>query len=903
MFERKFIKLSWVILILFFSLGFFKTAGFSQKLSEDFLKFFHYRSIGPTRQGGRITDIAVPDWKKQPYTFYIACPGGLWKTNNYGNSFEPVFDHQNSIAVGDVAVSWSDPNIVWVGTGEANVAELYGDGLYKSVDGGQTWQHMGLRDSRYIGRIRIHPQNPDVVYVAALGYTFSDNPQRGVYKTIDGGQRWIKSLEIKSNGKFVGAVDLVMDPSNPDVLYAAMWERPEGEGSGIYKTINGGQSWKKLTNGLPQKKLGRIGLDIYLRDPKILYASIIEPKRRVGIYRTDDGGQSWVRRGQAIRGGSFFGQIRVDPNNPDVVYNFQAQMDKSTDGGKNWGRAWRWGGDWHALWINPENSNNILAGYDYGFAMTHDGGQHWYHADELPLAQLYAICVDMDYPYHVYGGMQDFGTWKGPSTNKGYVPIRFEDWSQVGTADGLSCQVDPTDSRWLYLETQNGGLVRFDQKEGIKKRIRYKGDPQLRFNFNSPVLISPHNSQVIYHGANVLLRSDCRGECWQVISPDLSSPEKKHLSRREKGTITTIAESPFKQGVLWAGTDDGNLWLSLDNGGHWEKLNNRLPDNPEYWITRVIASHHYPGTAYVTMSGLRRDDFRPFLYKTEDFGKTWISLTADLPQEPIKVIVEDPKNPNLLFVGTMRAVYVSVDGGQNWTKMKNNMPTIPVYDLVIHPRENDLVVGTHGRGFYITDISPLQELTPEVLTGDVYLFEVEPKVQWKIISQHTRSAQNFAGENEPRGVIINYYLKDKVKDEVKIAILAGDKVLQKIIGTNKPGLNRVIWPFTWKRERTPEERKKFKETRGIPFDSEGEWGQEYFDYYDQLEWYGSEDTEVAINGQSLMTRRHIHDWETDANYKYTRVRPGQYTVVLTVGQKILKKMVLVLKDHWVKDQQ
>jgi len=303
MFYKSLRKLFCLVLVLFFNFSFSVSEGFSQKLSEDFLKFFHYRSIGPTRQGGRIIDIAVPDWKKQPYTFYIACTGGLWKTTNYGNSFEPVFDNQNSIAVGDVAVSWSNSQIVWVGTGEANVAELYGDGVYKSVDGGKTWQHMGLRESRYIGRIRIHPQNPDIVYVAVLGYGFSDNPERGVYKTTNGGQTWIKSLEVKSNGKYVGAVDLVMDPSNPDVLYAAMWDRPEGEGSSIYKTSDGGKSWKKLTNGLPEEKLGRIGIDIYLRNPKILYATILEPKRRVGIYRTDDGGQSWVRRGQAIRGG------------------------------------------------------------------------------------------------------------------------------------------------------------------------------------------------------------------------------------------------------------------------------------------------------------------------------------------------------------------------------------------------------------------------------------------------------------------------------------------------------------------------------------------------------------------------------------------------------------------------
>jgi photosystem II stability/assembly factor-like uncharacterized protein len=876
--------------------------GYGQKLSEDFLKHFHYRSIGPTRQGGRITDVAVPDWKKQPFTFYVGCTGGLWKTSNYGNSFEPVFDSANSIVVGDVAVSWSDPNIVWVGTGETNFIDLYGDGMYKSTDTGRTWTHMGLKNSRYIGRIRIHPENPDILYVAALGYGFSDNPDRGVYKTTDGGRSWIKSLEVMDSGKYVGAVDLVMDPSDPDTLYAAMWDRQDGEGSGVYKTSDAGQSWIKLTNGLPSGKLGRIGIDIYLKDSEIIYATIVEPERRIGIYRTEDGGETWVKRGEAIRGGSFFGQIRVDPNNPQVIYNFQAQMDKSSDGGKTWGRAWRWGGDWHALWINPEDSNNILGGYDYGFAMTHDGGLHWYHADELPLAQFYAIGYDMDYPYNVYGGMQDFGTWKGPSTNKGDVPIRFEDWSQVGTADGFYCQVDPNDSRWLFIETQGGGFLRFDQKEGTKKRLRYGGNPDVRFNFNSPILISPHNSKVVYHGANMLLRSKYRGENWEEISPDLSNAKKGERTRREEGTIVTISESPAQQGVLWAGTDDGNLWITKDNGKNWKKLNDRIPNYTGYWVSRVEASHHFPGTAYVTFSGLRKDDFRPFVYKTEDFGETWVSIAGDLPDEPITVIREDRKNPNLFFVGTERGVYVTIDGGKNWSRIKNNMPSISVHDIAIHPRENDLIVGTHGRGFYITDISPLQDLRPELLAKDVHLFDIEPKVQWKIISQPTRSAQNFAGENEPLGVVVNYYLKDRLEIDVKITVYDGARILQEIAGTAERGLNKVVWPFTWKRERTPEEKEMYKKSRGIPRDSEAEWGQEYFDYYDQLVWYGDEDTEVGIHGQSLMTRRHVNEWETDPDYKFTRVQPGTYTVVLTIGDKVLKKKALVLKDHWVKEQ-
>jgi photosystem II stability/assembly factor-like uncharacterized protein len=881
------------------------TYAWGQQLSREFLKSFHYRSIGPTRQGGRITDIAVPDWEKRPFTFYVACTGGLWKTDSYGNSFQPVIDGLNSICVGDVAVSWSHPDIVWVGTGETNFLDLYGDGVYRSLDGGSTWEHMGLKESRYIGRILIHPEKPEVVYAAALGYGFSDNPDRGVYKTEDGGRTWSKSLAVQNAaGKHVGAVDLVMDPGASDVLFAALWDIQGGEGSGIYKTVDAGKTWQRLERGLPSGEIGRIGIDIYLRDPQVLYATVVEPKRKIGIYRTRDGGRSWEKRGDAIAGGSFFGQIRIDPNDPEVVYNFQAQMDKSTDGGRTWGRAWRWGGDHHALWINPDNSLNILSGYDYGFAMTHDGGKNWYHADELPLAQFYAIGVDMDYPYNVYGGMQDFGTWKGPNTNKGYIPIRFEDWSQVGTADGFYCQVDPNDSRWLYIETQNGGILRFDQVEGTKKRLRYRGE-KVRFNFNSPILISPHNSKVIYHGANMLLRSTYRGENWEEISPDLAKPAKspEERTRRERGTITTVAESPVKQGVLWAGTDDGNLWTSRDSGVNWIPLNNNLPSDNAYLVSRVIASHHYAGTAYVTFNGLRHDDLNPYLYKTTDFGESWTKISGNLPQEPLNVIREDHHNPDLLFVGTDRSVYVTIDNGRNWARMQNNMPAVPVHDLVIHPRENDLVVGTHGRGFYITDISPLQELTPTVLDKDVYFFHIEPRVQWKIISQHTRSAQNFPGENEKRGVAVNYYLKDRYTGEVKVAVYQGKKLLQEIPGSNGPGLNQVIWPFTWKRERTPEEKKLYKRNRGIPRDSEGEWGQEYFDYYDQLEWYGDEDTEVGINGQSLMTRRHINDWETDPDFKYTRVRPGTFTVVLTVGDRTWARRALVLKDHWVKDQQ
>ena len=925
----------------------------AQQLSEDVLRTFHYRAIGPTRQGGRIVDIAVADQEKQPYTFYVAAgPGGLWKTVNNGTTFEPVFDREPVLAMGDVDVAPSDPSIVWVGTGEASTVEFWGDGVYKSTDGGLTWTNMGLKETRYIGRIRIHPRNADIVYVAALGYAFSNTPERGVYKTTDGGRTWSKSLEVVVDGRYIGAVDLVMDPSDPETLYAATYERdcaattdllvicPQGSaesvggmGSRIYKTTDGGESWVRLSNGIPERPLGRIGIDAYLRDAAVLYATIEEPSPTpggpsvAGIYRSADGGASWARMGQARSAHGYFGQIRVDPNNPDIVYNFQSQMDKSTDGGRTWGTAFRFGGDWHAFWIDPENSNHMLGGYDYGFAMTYDGGESWYHADELPLAQLYAIGVDNDYPYNVYGGTQDFGTWKGPSLHKGGYPIRFEYWAHVGTHDGSYTQPDPTDSRWLYYEQQWGEFTRFDQEDGTKKRLKYAANPDVRFNFNAPILVSPHNSAVIYHGANMLLRSANRGEIWDEISPDLSNYDGEETIRGDH-TITTVDQSPVDADVIWVGTDDGNLQRTRDGGRTWIKLNDNVPGNPEYWVSRVIASHHYAGTAYVTFNGpnAARDDFRPYVYKTLDFGETWTSISSNLPEGPINVIREDHKNPNLLFIGTDLGVFVTIDGGRNWEPLRNNMPAAAVHDLVIHRRENDLVVGTHGRGFFITDISPLQEMTPEVLSKDVHLFEIEPQVQWKMIEQTATSAQNFDGENAYQGVTINYYLSEEVDEEVKVTIYQGDMVLQEIIGSNAAGLNRALWGMTRRRERTEEEKEQYRSfiaaatgaspplksaqkgpgtvrAKGawpIPHDSEAEYGKEYFDFYDILDWYGEETDAVSVTGRSLVTRRYVRVEELDPEFVYTRVRPGEYTATLTVGNTVLRQKVTILKDHWAK---
>lgn len=882
-----------------------------QPISEEFLKNFTYRSIGPTRQSGRFVDFAVP--KQQPYTSYAAAAsGGLWKTTNNGQTFEPVFDHENVFSIGDIAVAPSNPNIVWVGTGEANNSRstYWGDGVYKSTDAGKTWKNMGLKESHHIGRIVIHPQNPDIVYVAALGHLYSENHERGLYKTTDGGKTWKKVLDVVVRGKKIGVVDVAMDPRKADTLYAAAYDKVRkpwtfnlgGPGSGLYKTTDGGRTWKKLSGGLPGGMLGRIGIDIYLRNPNILYATIenankpgmsdeerekelLEDKSSRGmidgeVYRSDDAGQTWKKVSpdkQSIGGapGYYYGQIRIDPNDDKVVYVLSVSAWGTRDGGKTWqGGVFNFGGDDHALWIDPENSNHMLLGYDHGMGVTYDGGKNWYHPDFLPLAQFYAVDVDMSYPYNVAGGLQDNGSVMGPSTKPGGGPIRLEDWKTVGGGDGMYNVFDRKTNRYLYNESQFGPLTRIDLKTGERKTIAYQAKrPELRWNWNSPALVSPHNSDVIYHGGNILVKSPYRGESWEEVSPDLTTNDPKKLTTGKGGdgniqycTIVTIDESPLVEGLLWVGTDDGNVWLTRDGGKNWTKLNERLTGNPGYWVSRVAASSHNPGTAYVSYTGFRRDDFRSFLYKTEDYGETWASIAGNLPNEPVNVIREDRKNPNLLFVGTEFAVYVSLDGGKSWTGMKANMPTQPVHDLVIHPRENDLVVATHGRGVFITDISPLQELTPEVLSKDVHLFEIESKIRCISRRDNHSSSSNFNGESEPNEIALNYYLKNKVKEEVNLTVYQGNVVINEIKGSGDAGINRIVWNMTKRRERTEQEKKRIQEfiQRGRAFRFRG---------------------------------------DMDVNYTFSPVQEGEYKFVLAVGSQLFTKYASILEGRWLESEE
>ncbi len=860
----------------------------AQQTPTGLLDSITYRNIGPTQQSGRFVDFAVP--LQEPHIIYAAtASGGLWKTVNRGRSFQSVLDDVDIISIGAVAVAPSDPNVLYLGTGEGNNSRsvYYGNGMYKSVDAGSTWVHLGLDETHHIGRIIVHPSDPNTVYAAAQGHLYSENPERGLYKTTDGGRTWTKVLEPMAEGRHIGVADVVMDPRRPNTLYASAYDKVRrpwtfneaGPGSAIYKSTNAGRTWTKLEGGLPGGMIGRIGLTISPQNSNILYAVVenansegvpVEERRQellegrpprvriIGneVYRTDDGGRTWRKvneRGQV--GGSppyYYGQIIIDPNDTEHVYNLGVSVTHSTDGGKTWQNAFRFGGDNHALWIDPADSRHMALGYDHGMGVTYDSGATWYHPDDLPLAQCYGIGVDMADPYNVACGLQDNGSVYGPSSLPGGGIIPFEAWQGVGGGDGMYNVIDPANNRYLYNESQFGPISRRDMVTGETRSIRYRGEG-LRFNWCAPIFISPHDPDVIFHGANVLLRSAWRGESWEEISPDLTTADSSKIvgtGNIQYCTITTIDESPITPGALWVGTDDGNVQYSPDGGRTWTLMNDRIPDYPAYWVSRVTASSHEPGTAYVSCTGFRRDDFRPLLWMTTDAGETWTSIAANLPDEPINVIKEDQKNPNLLAVGTDRAVYVSLDRGRSWTQMRSNMPYVAVHDLVIHPRDGDLVVGTHGRGIFIADISPLRELTAAVLASDAHFFTVEPETRWIRGPRNETSAQNVTfAESEPRAMELEYYLRNTV-ETVTFRIYRGTRLVRELVvpepesgsggrpgagarpggfagggfgaaaptgaattAGNEAGLHTLLWDMQIKRPRTPQEKEQL-ERRG-----------------------------------------------------------------------------------------
>jgi photosystem II stability/assembly factor-like uncharacterized protein len=818
--------------------------------NEQLVSTLEYRNIGPFRMQARIADIDVPAFPQNAhlYTIYVApWIGGLFKTTNNGTTWQSLFDKQSTLSIGDVTLAPSNPDIVWVGTGDAftSRSSYAGNGIYKSPDGGKSWKNMGLSDSQHLARIVIDPTNPDIVYVAAMGHLYSKNSERGVFKTTNGGKTWQKVLYIDDN---TGVIDIVMNPRNPAVLYAATYDKTRlpwrmingGLKTGIYKTSDGGRSWTKLAGGLPIGQIGRIGLDIYRGNPEILYAIIenenlrtavttpsgadaVGPGKRfptVGdeIYRTDNGGRSWTKMNPdsvnvGPKGPYYFNQIRVDPNDDKTIFITGYPGGLSRDGGKTWDTTFpKFFGDFRTFWFDPGNSNRMILGSDGGIAISYDGGKTSDAFSNLPLGSVYTVAADMRDPYNVYAGLQDHENWTGPS-NSASGRITEQDWFAVGDGDGIVTLPDPTNNRWLYTTREYGAPERVDQKLGYRTSIAPKPDssqPPYRFLWETPLQMSPHNSSVIYLGTQFLLRSTDRGDSWTKLSPDLSTHAAGKIMAESEGgvpggipwfAISTISESPVTAGVIWVGTSDGKVQLTRNTGATWTDMTAKLSAvgaREDAYVSRVVASSQFAGRAYVSKSGYKFDDFHPYLYRTDDFGVTWKSIVGDLPDQPINVVFEDPKNPDLVFVGNDAGVFVSIDGGTHWVNMNNNMPPIPVHDLVVQPRANDLILGTYGRGIFITNIEPLQEMTQSMLAEDVHLFAIAPTAQRVTrafgANDYLFGQRNIQTVNEPDGMVVRYYVKHRVSTGAKILIVdsTGHEVAR-LAGPTAAGINTVVW--------------------------------------------------------------------------------------------------------------
>ncbi len=784
---------------------------FAQPALEVALSHLEYRELGPALMGGRISDLAVVESK--PQVFFIGTgTGGVWKTTNHGTSWTPLFDDQPTSSIGDVTLDQSNPNLVWVGTGEPQNRQSsgWGNGVYKSIDGGHTWQHMGLDETRHVGRILIHPGNPDVVYVAAVGDLWGPNQERGVFRTRDGGNGWEKVLYIDAH---TGAIDLAMDPRDPNTIFAAMYQRQRtgwgfnggGPGSGLYRTLDGGDTWTELTEGIPAGDKGRIGVDVFRGDGNIVYALIeAEPRSpgqtfrggdnpsRSGLFRSLDRGASWEKMSATNPRPMYYSQVRIDPTNVDRVYVLGTSLMVSDDGG----RTFRSDGaqqvhvDHHALWINPADSDHMILGSDGGVAASWDGTKHWRMFDNLALGQFYAISHDMRDPYFVCGGLQDNDAWCGPSNTRSFHGIRHQDWYEVVYGDGFVTLVDPTDSTIVYSESQGGNMNRYDLNTGEKTPMRPITGPRengdtaktYRFNWNSPLHLSPHDPATVYLGANFLMRSRDRGMTWEEVGGlDLT----KQIDREELeimgvpgadpqmslndgiagyGTLTSFAESPLVPGLLYVGTDDGNLQVSRDDGATWTNVAGRIPGLPERtYVSRVEPSHHVQGRVYATFDGHRNADYAAYVYVSEDYGQSWSGITDGLPDGwSVNVIVEHHRSPNLLFVGNEVGVFVSVDRGGQWIQLKNNLPTVPVDDIVVHPRDNDLLVGTHGRSAYVlADVTPLEHLSSSMLAEPGRMFpQARPTIMWAQRGDWPFQGATYSAPNPPRGSLIRYYLRD-----------------------------------------------------------------------------------------------------------------------------------------------
>jgi len=756
-----------------------------------------WRLIGPFR-GGRV--LAVAGVVSQQNTYYFgAVSGGVWKTTDGGLTWDPLFDKQNISSIGSIAVADSDPNIIYVGTGEACIRGniSYGDGVYKSVDAGKTWTNIGLKDSRHIGKVIVHPANADVVFVAALGHAYGPNPERGIFRTRDGGRTWEKVLYVNDR---TGGIDIVFDPQNPHVLFAAMWEayrtpwslNSGGEKGGLYRSGDDGTTWKRVEgNGFPEGPLGRIGVAIAGGDSDVVYA-LIEAKKG-GVYRSDDGGQHWslINDDHRFRQRAwYFTHIWADPKNANTIYTANTGLYRSIDGGKTFDRINTSHGDHHGLWIDPNNTNRMINGNDGGATISVDGGKNWSSIYNQPTVQFYHITADNDFPYRVYGAQQDNST-VGILTRSDRGYIDRPDWDAVGGGESGYIAVDPRDSNIVYAGSYFGYITRFDRRTNQAENVQqWPNDPdghsaaeqKYRYTWTMPIVLSPHDPSVIYNAAQYVFRSGDGGHSWQTISPDLTRNDKSkqadsggpitkdQASVEFYDVIFTVAESPREKGVIWAGTDDGLIQITRDDGKSW---NNVTPKGIPEWslVSLIEVSPHDAGTAYAAVDAHKLDNFKPYIYKTTDFGKSWTSISTGIPDGAyVHAVREDPARKGLLFAGTELGMYVSFDDGSHWQSLQLNLPNSPVHDMVIH--NNDLVVATHGRSFWsLDDISPLRQADAGISTGDAHLFAPATAIRSRM--GHMKRRRYAIGENPPDGATLYYYLKEDAKETIKLEILDG----------------------------------------------------------------------------------------------------------------------------------
>ncbi len=835
----------------------------------------HYRPIGPAGMSGRIADLAV--YEANPAVYYVATAhGGVWKTINNGTTFEPQLQDHGLMSFGDIAISQSNPDLVWAGGGESNNRQStsWGDGVYKSIDGGKTYTNMGLRSSRHINRIVIDPRDNDIVFVAATGSLWGPGGERGVFKTTDGGRTWKQVLKVDED---TGANDLVMDPVNNQILYASTYQRRRtaccmnggGPGSGLWKSTDGGETWTRLKTGVPEGPLGRIALDVYRRRPHILYALIEGPAPAgrgrggaggrgeegpgaaapqaaqqagafsgrggvgplnnlpTGLYRSDDSGATWRKVSNANARPMYFSQVRIDPNDPEVVYLGGVGLYQTLDGGKTMATdvAESTHDDVHAIWINPANSDHVLIGNDGGLAASYDKAKTWQFLPNLPVGLFYHVSYDMATPYNVCGGMQDNYNWCGPSAVRSAPGIGNHEWKTLQGGDGFVVLQDPTDFRVAFSESQDGNISRVDRVTGETMSVRPQpspGQPSYRWHWDTPLILSPHDPKVVYAGANRVFRSADRGLSWTTISDDLTSGANRDeiVTMGVKGSditiarndgiqawpaIVSLAESPKRAGLIYTGTDDGHMHVSRDAGKTWTSILEKVPGVPKgIFVSEVVPSRFDEGTVYATFDGHRQNDFETYVFASTDFGQTWRSIGANLKGEVARTLTEDLKNPDILYLGTETGLFATLDRGRTWQRIKANLPTVRIDEITLHPRDNAMLLATHGRAIWVLDhLEPIQEYAAaRMTTNDAKLFTPPAYAMYRRPARDRNyefwGDQTFFGQNPPQAARISWLLKKDVNDvRLKIADAAGKDVREisgQVLANSKgAGIQTACW--------------------------------------------------------------------------------------------------------------